>query len=66
MPGSLCLPLGSFQAGTKRAERWHWAAKLVSLPPSPGGGVHEEREEIPASSGSCKSEADFHAHAPAS
>lgn len=64
IPGSLCLPLGSFQAGTKRADRQHRAPKPVSLPPSPGRGVHEEGEENPACSGSCKSEADFHGRAP--
>ena len=69
MPGQrnpwLPLPsLGSFQAGMKRADRQHWAPKPVSLPPSPGRGVHEEGEESPACSGGCKSEDDFHACAP--
>jgi len=59
IPSSLCLPTGSFQAGTRRADRQHGAPKLVSLPPSPIRRVHEEGEESPARSGSCKPEADF-------
>lgn len=67
MPGqrSLCLFSAFLLGAVKRADRQHWAPKLVSLPLSPFRGMHEEREkESPAFSDGCKSENDFHTHVP--
>lgn len=48
----------------EESHRQCWAPKLISGPPSPGRGVHEENKENPACLGSWKSEDDFHTRAP--
>lgn len=63
-PSSLCLPLGSFQAGTRRATGRAGHCHRHSGPPSPGRGVCEENKENPACLGSWKSEDDFHTRVP--